>query len=229
MRAALLPLPLLAALHAGAALAQSAPTSSEAARAVIGAWEISNADRDRTCAVVFKADPVPGGLKVEFDRACATVFPVTRDVVAWTVAANEVLRLLDGRGRTLLEFSEVESGMYEGERPGEGLYFLQSAAAGPNWRTAEQMFGDWNLVRGSGPPVCTLTLSNAAAGQETYVLRIKPNCDAVVTRFGPTIWRMDRGELVVSSPRGQSWRFEEGDAAWKRVPETADGLALVKQ
>jgi Protease inhibitor Inh len=231
MRAALLALPLLAALQAGPALAQSAPTSSEAARAVIGAWEISNADRDRTCAVVFKADPVPGGLKIEFDRACAAVFPVTRDVVAWTVGTNEALRLLDSRGRTLLEFTEVESGMYEGERPGEGLYFLQSAGAGPNWRTAEEMFGDWGLVRGTGRPICVLTLSNAAAGgQETYALRLKPNCDALVTRFGPTTWRMDRGELVVSSPRGQSWRFEEGDSStWKRVPETADGLALVKQ
>jgi hypothetical protein len=221
---------VLAALYAGPALAQSAPTSSEAARAVIGAWEISNADRDRTCAVVFKAEPVPGGLKIEFDRACAAVFPVTRDVVAWTVGTNEAVRLLDSRGRTLLEFTEVESGMYEGERPGEGLYFLQNAAAGPNWRTADEMFGDWGLVRGNGRPVCVLTLSNAAAGQETYVLRVKPNCDAAVTRFGPTTWRMDRGELVVSSPRGQSWRFEEGDSAtWKRVPETTDGLALVRQ
>ena len=85
MRATLLMVSVLAALYAGPALAQSAPTSSEAARAVIGAWEISNADRDRTCAVVFKAEPVPGGLKIEFDRACAAVFPVTRDVVAWTV------------------------------------------------------------------------------------------------------------------------------------------------
>ncbi len=230
MRAALLPFPLLAVLSAGPVFAQSAPTSSEAARAVIGAWEISNADRDRICAVVFKAEPVPGGLKIEFDRACAAVFPVTRDVVAWTVGANEAVRLLDSRGRMLLEFTEVESGMYEGERPGEGLYFLQNAGAGPNWRTAEQMFGDWGLVRGNSRPICTLTLSNAAAGQDSYVLRLKPNCDAVVTRFAPTTWRMDRGELVVSSARGQTWRFEEGDeVTWKRVPETADGLALVKQ
>jgi hypothetical protein len=158
------------------------------------------------------------------------VFPMTRDVVAWTVAANEAVRLLDSRGRTLLEFTEVESGMYEGERPGEGLYFLQNLAAGPVWRTAEQMFGDWAMVRGTGRPICTLTLSNTASGQESYALRLKPGCDVVVTRFGPVTWRMDRGELVMSSARGQTWRFEEGDAVtWKRVPETADGLALVRQ
>src|SRR5919108_2262894 len=217
----------LAAVSAAPAFAQS--TSSEAARAVVGAWEISNADRDRTCAVVFKADPVPGGLKIEFDRGCAAAFPVTRDIVAWTVAANEVVRLLDAAGKTLLEFSEVESGMYEAERPGEGLYFLQNVAAGPTWRTAEQMFGDWGVVRGTGRPICTLTLSNAAAGQDSYMVRVKPGCDALVTRFGPTTWRMDRGELVMSSARGQTWRFEEGDTVtWKRVPEM-EGLALVRQ
>jgi hypothetical protein len=221
----------VAAFCAGPAFAQGAPAGSDAARALVGAWEISNADRDRTCAVVFKGDPAPGGLKLEFDRGCATVFPVTRDVTAWTIAANEAVRLLDARGRTLLEFTEVESGMYEGERPGEGLYFLQNvAAAGPAWRTADQMFGDWALVRGAGRPICTLTLSNAAAGQDTYVTRVKPGCDAVVTRFGPTTWRMDRGELVLASPRGQTWRFEEGDdVTWRRVPETADGLTLVRQ
>jgi hypothetical protein len=220
---------LLAVLCGGPVIAQSVPTSSEAARAVIGSWEISNADRDKTCAVVFKADPVPGGLKIEFDRACAGVFPVTREIVAWTVAANEIIRLLDARGRTLLEFSEVESGMYEGERPGEGLYFMQNLAAGPVWRTPDQVFGDWALMRGTGRPICTLTLSNAGAGQDAYALRVKPGCDALVTRFGPTIWRMDRGELLLSSPRGQTWRFEEADAVtWKRVPET-DGLVLVRQ
>jgi Protease inhibitor Inh len=221
----------LAILCAAPVLAQSAPPASEAARALVGAWEISNADRDRTCAAVFRADPAPGGLKIEFDRECATVFPVTREVTAWTLAANEAVRLVDARGRTLLEFTEVESGMYEGERPGEGLYFLQNvAAAGPAWRTADQMFGDWNLVRGTGRPICTLTLTNTAAGQDSYAMRIKPGCDAVLTRFGPTTWRMDRGELVLASPRGQTWRFEEGDeVTWRRVPESADGLALVRQ
>jgi len=228
MRCGLLPIVTVAAFCAAPAFAQS--TTSEAIRGVVGAWEISNADRDRTCAVTFRADPVAGGLKVEFDRACAGVFPVTRDVAAWTIAANEAVRLLDARGRTLLEFSEVESGMYEGERPGEGLYFLQNVTAGAAWRTPDQMFGDWALVRGAGAPICTLTLSNASAGSDAYTLRVKPNCDAAVTRFGPNTWRMDRGELIVSSPRGQSWRFEEGDATtWRRVPETADGLALVRQ
>jgi hypothetical protein len=50
-----------------------------------------------------------------------------------------------------------------------------------------------------------------------------------VTRFAPTAWQMDRGELLLKNARGQTWRFEESDAAtWSRVPETAEPLLLVR-
>ena len=36
---------------------------------------------------------------------------------------------------------------------------------------------------------------------------------------------MDRGEIVLRSANGQSWRFEEGeDAKWQRVPQTANPM-----
>ncbi len=61
-------------------------------------------------------------------------------------------------------------------------------------------------------------------------LKVKPGCDALVTRFDPAGWRMDEGELVLLSPRGQTWQFEENDAnTWQRVPESADPILLVRQ
>jgi hypothetical protein len=40
---------------------------------------------------------------------------------------------------------------------------------------------------------------------------------------------MDRGELLLVSPRG-SWRFESDDpTTWHRIPETTEPLLLVKQ
>ena len=52
----------------------------------------------------------------------------------------------------------------------------------------------------------------------------------LVTRFGPTSWRIDQGDLVLLSARGQTWRFEENDAnTWQRVPESADPVLLVRQ
>jgi hypothetical protein len=219
---------LLLALGAAPAHAQQA-TAELIATMTGGAWEISNAERDKSCTALFRADASAGGHKVEFDRACANVFPMTRDVVAWGRAPNDGVTLLGRGGAILLEFTEVEAGLFEGERPGEGLYFMQNVAAGPAWRTAEQMTGDWVLMRGPGRPVCALTLSNTAAAQNGFAVRVKPGCDQAITRFAPATWRMDRGELVLAG-RGAAWRFEESDpVTWRRVPATADGLSLVRQ
>jgi Protease inhibitor Inh len=221
---------MLMALGAECAWAQAPSPVSEAAKATAGSWEFSNADRDKLCMVNLKAEAGSVGMKLEFDQACAKVFPFVREIAAWTVAENDFLRLLDARGRPVLEFSEVEGGLYEAPRPGEGILFLQTAAAaGPAPRTADQMMGDWGIVRGSGKAVCVLTLSNNPAGTDVFALRIKPGCDRAVAQFAPTTWRMDRGELVLVAPRG-SWRFEEEEAGtWHRIPETAERLLIVKQ
>src|SRR5436190_18261213 len=48
------------ALSAADAAAQ-APTPSDAARDMVGAWEISIAARDKTCPVTFNLEPAAGG------------------------------------------------------------------------------------------------------------------------------------------------------------------------
>jgi hypothetical protein len=217
----------LAALVASAR-AQAPP--SDAAKAMTnGTWEFSNADRDKRCTVTFRTDPAAAGMRLEFDKGCVGQFPFIADVAGWTLADNDFLRLLDAQGKSLLEFSEVETHIYEAPRPGEGILFIQaSAAVGPPPKQAEQMVGDWGLVRGSGKPICTLSLANTPAGDD-LALTLKPGCNAFVTRFAPTAWQMDRGELLIKNARGQAWRFSEGDnSTWTRVPETAEPLTLVK-
>jgi Protease inhibitor Inh len=208
------------------------PAASSAFKAVIGKWEISNADHDRTCTVTFRADPAGNAFKIEMEKACTTQMPEVKDTVAWTIAGLDLVRLLDGKGKPVMEFTEVESGTYEAQRPGEGVFFMQSAAqaASPVGLAADQMAGDWSVVRGSGKTICTITLTNNAAGPDNFALRVKPGCDALVTRFGPATWYMDRGELVLKSTRGQFWRFEESDPVnWTRVPEGREPITLVRQ
>jgi protease inhibitor Inh len=217
------------ALAAQAAPAQT-PPASEAAKAAVGQWEFSNADRDRSCTLTLRGAAAPGGLALDWERKCAELFPFTREVAAWTVGSREAIQLLDRSGRPVLELTEVEGGLYEGERPGEGLLFLQSVAAGAAERTPEQMAGDWAFVRGTGKPICVVTLANTAAGPETLALRLKPGCDTLVTRFGPASWRMDRGQLVLMPKAGEPWRFEESDSmTWRRIPEGRQPLQLVRQ
>jgi hypothetical protein len=222
-------------LCGGGALAQDTPTpNNDAAAAMTGAWELSNADHDKTCHFVFRSDAVPGGFKIEIDKNCATVFPTTRNIIAWAMDGYGNLSLLDAQGNAVIELTEVESGIYDGFTPEDGRYILQSAATAAV-HSAADMAGDWAIARGTGNPICRLTLANTAAtgtgaSPDTFGLRLKPGCDVMVTRFGPTAWRMDQGELVLLAARGQSWRFVANDAnTWQREPETADPVLLVRQ
>ena len=227
-RPAIIGVAVVASFCSGA-LAQDSPALSDAASAVVGAWEFSNADHDKICRFTFRADAMADGYKLDIDKNCANLFPLTKDIAAWAVDAYGTLRLMDGRGHTVIELTEAETGIFDGFQPGEGRYVLQSAAAAPV-RSAEDMVGDWAIARGTGKPICTLTLANNAAGADGLALKLKPGCDPLVTRFGPTAWRFDQGELILLSGRGQVWRFEENDAnTWLRVPESPDPVLLVRQ
>ena len=202
---------------------------SDAANAIVGAWEFSNADHDKVCRFNFRADAAPGGFRLDIDKNCPNVFPSTKDMVAWALDNYGSLRLLDSKGDSVVELTEVENGMYDGFTPEEGRYILQTAAAAPV-RSADDMAGNWAVARGAGKPICGLTLANRPAGADGLMLTLKPGCDALVTRFGPIAWRMDQGELVLIAPRGLTWQFEENDAnTWQRVPETPDPILLVRQ
>lgn len=219
----------LAALAPTGSLAQGAPPVSEAAKELVGAWEISNSDRDKRCPVTFSVDPAPGGFKLELDPACP-IAPL-KDVVAWALGPKDVLRLIDAGRVPVLEFTEVESGMYEGERKGEGLYFMQTQAAlKAEIRNPDQIVGEWSIVRELDKPLCRVTLSDASGGAEnTFKIVVKPGCDAGIAGFGLTTWRLDREQLVLSGSSGV-WRFAESDpTTWERMPLSTDPLLLMKQ
>ncbi|MGA2891977.1 MAG: AprI/Inh family metalloprotease inhibitor [Xanthobacteraceae bacterium] len=213
-----------------AAPPQATQPPKDAVSAMIGAWEFSNADHDKICRFNFRADAVSGGNKLDIDKNCPNVFPSTKDIVAWALDNYGSLRLLDAHGNSVVELTEVESGMYDGFTPEEGRYILQTAAAAAPMRSANDMIGDWGIARGTGKPICVLTLANSPIGTDTMALKVKPGCEASIARFAPTAWRLDQGDLVLLSQRGESWQFEENDTnTWQRVPESADPFLLIRQ
>ena len=214
----------------GSASAQTPPALSDSAKALIGTWEFSNADRDKACSVTFKSDATKTGFRVEFEKKCAALFPLVSDVAGWSFPENDLLRLLDAQGKALVEFSEVEDGIYEAPTPGFGVLFLQNAAAaGTAPKPPDQVAGDWAITRRGGSPICTLTLS-ANAAKDGLALTVKPGCDATIARLNFTQWRLDRDELMLVPARGNPWRFEGmEDGNWSRVPEGADQIKLVRQ
>ncbi len=201
---------------------------SAAANAMIGAWEFSNADHDRVCHFTFRSDAATGGYKLDIGNNCPNLFPSTATIAGWSLDNYGDLRLLDADGKAVEELSEVEGGMYDGFTPEEGRYILQAAAAAPTLTVAD-MVGDWAVARGAGKPICVLTLTNNPAG-DALALTVKPGCDAFVTAFAPSAWRLDEGSLVLYSARGRNWQFEQDDAkTWQRVPATANPVVLLRQ
>ena len=213
-----------------------ANTSSPAARivpdfsAAIKASS-STTERSKTCVVTLKSDATPQGLKLELEPGCAAALPFTKDITAWNIRGLDIVRLQDAAGQSVIDFTEVESGIFEGLRTNEGIYILQNLAAARSLaKSMDQMIGDWSMVRGNGRPVCGLTLTNTEATPDNFAVFLKPRCDPAVTAFAPTVWRLERGELLLMSQNGETWRFEADDnAQWRRVPDSADPLIMLRQ
>jgi hypothetical protein len=224
-------------LFAGMALALGGrPVVAQDARSLtkdmVGQWELSTAGRDKTCVVTMTNDPAPSGMKLSLEGACADALPFTKDIVSWTVKGLDIVRFQDAKGDPVIDVTEVESGIYEGVRSGEGVYLLQNlAAARALSKSTDQMIGDWAMVRGNGETVCGLTLTNTeAATPENFQVFLKPKCNPVVAHFAPTMWRLERGEMLLISARGEIWRFDADDnAQWRRMPDSADPLIMVRQ
>jgi hypothetical protein len=198
---------------------------------MIGQWELSTTERGKTCVVTLKGDASAQGLKLELEPGCAAALPFTSDIKAWSVKGLDIVRLQDATGQPVIDFTEVESGIFEGMRTGEGIYILQNLAAARSLaKSMDQMIGDWAMVRGNGQPICGLTLTNTEATQDNFQVFLKPRCDPMVLAFAPTMWRLDRGELLLFSEKGEAWHFEADDnAQWRRVPDSVDPLIMLRQ
>jgi hypothetical protein len=218
-----------------ALLACGSPVRSQDAatlkKDMVGQWELSTTERSKTCVVTLKGDTSPQGLRLELEPGCAAALPFTKDITAWNIKGLDIVRLQDGAGQPVIDFTEVESGIFEGLRQGEGIYILQNLAAARSLaKSMDQMIGDWSIVRGNGRAICGLTLTNTEASPDNFAVFLKPRCDPVVASFAPTVWRLERGELLLMSANGEVWRFEADDnAQWRRVPDSADPLIMLRQ
>jgi hypothetical protein len=211
----------------GSAAAQSI---NDSAKGMLGSWEFSNSERDRVCTVTFKSERAGPGYRIEFEPKCLDQFPLAKDVTAWTYPDNDLLRFLDARGHPLVEFSEVESGMFEAPTPGFGVLFLQNAAeAAPAVIPFDQVTGDWALIRGTGKPLCVFTLA-ATPAEQGFAVAVRPGCDPAIARLNFRHWALDGDELTIVPERGNAWRFEQNDTnSWLRVPTGSNPYTLVRQ
>jgi hypothetical protein len=223
---------MLAALLALAAAspARSQQDASTLKKDMVGQWELATTDRSKTCVVTLKQEPAPQGLKLELEPGCAAALPFTKGITAWNIKGLDIVRLQDGAAESVIDFTEVEAGIFEGLRQGEGVYILQNLAAARSLaKSMDQMIGDWSMVRGNGQAICGLTLTNTEAGQDNFQVFLKPKCDPVVAAFAPTQWRLDHGQMLLMAQSGETWQFEADDnAQWRKVPDSADPLIMLR-
>ena len=52
-------------------------------------------------------------------------------------------------------------------------------------RITDDLFGDWQITRGTPKAVCQFTLGNTAFDSDSFVLIVKLGCDGLITRFAP--------------------------------------------
>ena len=199
---------------------------------MIGQWELSTTERSKTCVITMKSDATPLGMKLELEPGCAAALPFTSGITSWSIKGlGDIVRLQDAAGQPVIDFTEVETGIFEGLRTGEGVYILQNLAAARSLaKSMDQMIGDWAMVRGNGQAICGLTLTNTEATADNFQVFLKPKCDPVVAAFAPTQWRLDHGQILLLSASGETWQFEADDnAQWRRVPDSADPLIMLRQ
>ena len=216
---------------AGAAPARSQDVTT-LKKDMIGQWELATTDRSKTCVVTLKNDSTPQGLKLELEPGCAAALPFTKDITAWSIKGlGDIVRLQDAAGQPVVDFTEVETGIFEGMRTGEGIYILQNLAAARSLaKSMDQMIGDWAMVRGNGQTICGLTLTNTEATADNFQVFLKPKCDPTVAAFAPTQWRLEHGQILLMSASGETWQFEADDnAQWRQVPDSADPLIMLRQ
>ena len=230
MRRSLLPI-VIVLLAAGLAPFARAQDAGSLKKTMIGQWELATTDRSKTCVVTLKNDTTPQGLQLELEPGCPAALPFTKDITAWSIKGLDIVRLQDANGEAVLDFTEVETGIFEGVRQGEGVYILQNLVAARSLaKSMDQMIGDWAMVRSNGTSICGLTLTNTDAGNDNFQVFLKPKCDPLVTAFAPTLWRLEHGQSFLFSVKGETWRFEADDnAQWRRVPDTADPLIMLRQ
>jgi hypothetical protein len=228
-------LPALLALTSCLALLVVSPARSQdpssLKKDMIGQWELSTTDRSKTCVVTLKANPSAQGLKLELEPSCAKALPFTKEITGWNIKGLDIVRLQDATGEAVIDFTEVETGIFEGVRTNEGVYILQNLAAARSLaKSMDQMIGDWAMVRGNGTTVCGLTLTNNDAGNDNFQVFLKPKCDPAIASFAPTQWRLEHGQILLMSERGETWHFEADDnAQWRLVPDSADPLIMLRQ
>ncbi len=70
----------------------------------LGDWSIQNADGSKSCKVTLHKDQVIGGMSIDVDPQCGSVFPVMENVASWRLLEGWEIVLVDATRKSLIRF-----------------------------------------------------------------------------------------------------------------------------
>ena len=92
------------------------------------------------------------------------------------------------------------------------------------------MIGDWAMVRGNGQPICGLTLTNTEATADNFAGISQAEMRSGGRGLCADAVAAGARRMLLMSDSGEVWRFEADDnAQWRRVPDSADPLIMLRQ
>lgn len=90
---------------------------------MFGAWVITDLSGEKTCNVTLSREETIGGMVIEVDPACPSVFPVMADVAAWRLMDNWTIDLADATRKRLIRFTTPDAG-YIADPETDGIWTI---------------------------------------------------------------------------------------------------------
>jgi hypothetical protein len=199
-------------------------------RSLAANYELTNADATLKCVITLDTKPAGRGLYLGYDRTvCNPRFGFLGEVSAWLPGVAGAILMVAPDGHIVTEFTEGVGGVYEAIRENDGVYFFANLQfIDPSERVQiADLYGEWVLSRPNAPETCRITLTDEVAGNERFLVRVQPDCDAGILQGGFATWQLERGDIALRSANGDVLRFERGEEnIWVKVPEKPKPLTL---
>jgi hypothetical protein len=92
--------------------------------ALAGAWELANPKASRSCRLTLGADAAPGGHVLGAPPACRIAMPLLVQVSAWTINPDKSISLMDGAGKSVVDFHPSGNSVHFTARAGADNFVL---------------------------------------------------------------------------------------------------------
>ena len=240
---------LLRTTWAGLAVA-AALSAGTAARAAgeTGPYTLAAADGQVICRLSLDTEPMtaagqdgaaPTPGKVTVDPGCAATFADLGSVTGWLHEGGAQITLVNASGEPVVIFQDIGGGIRVGRFDAGGIAYLandrEAVAAGDapsGGAGGPGITGDWTVARGSdgGTPLCTVTLSDAPAGDGLAMLTPNEGCGEAIRVLDLAGWKLAGGTLSVHDATGRmrlSFTQQDGPV-WIRDPGGSRPLFLIR-